>query len=243
MDTCLSSGRDVLAQFEIGLTQIQMYLMLHIVQHLADTVHAHDDHYEINTLQQFGGIAETGVAGDEVAAYKADHKADDCHQQGFDNGVTSQQRDGAQAHQQQHEVLGGAEVDDQIGNGRRQKHQHGNAEETSEERTDGGNAQRESAPSLLHQRITVHAGDDGRRIARSIDQDGGDPPAEHAAHIDAHQQRQTGGGVHGKGQRDHQRQTGRGAQAGQCADDGAHHGAQQNDQQIIRGKHYQATAP
>ena len=219
----LFGGRDILTGLKVGLTQIQMDLMLHIVQHLTDSIHAHNDHNKVDAFEQLRRIAKTRIPGHEITAYQANDETEHRHEKGFYHRIARQQRNCAQSQQKQHKVFRRSEVNDERGNGGSKEDQHNNPEETAHKGADRGNAQRKSAASLLHQRVTVQAGDNGGGVPGRIDQDGSNPAAEHTAHINADEQRQAGGGFHGKGKGNHQSKAGGRTKPGQCADYGSHH--------------------
>ncbi len=90
-----------------------------------------------------------------------------------------------------------------------------------EERAHRGNAERRSGASLPRHLMAVDGGDDGRSLARDVDQDGGGRAAVLGAVVDAGEQDQRRFRHQRERDRQQHRHCGHRADAGQHADDGA----------------------
>ena len=118
--------------------------------------------------------------------------------------------------------------------GREQRDQH-DGEERAHER--GGEGGREGLPAqaLPGQRIAVEGGGHRPRLARDVEQDGGDRAAEESAPVERGQQDDRGGRRHRERERQQDGHTVGAAQSGQHADDRAQQDARDRHEQIERG--------
>ena len=87
-----------------------------------------------------------------------------------------------------------------------------------DERTDGTSGERRTGAAVLRHQIAFERGGDGRRFARSVEQDRRRRAAVHGAVIDAGKHDQCAGGVELDRQRHEHRDRERGSDSGQDAD-------------------------
>ena len=114
--------------------------------------------------------------------------------------------------------------------------QHGH--EGAHERGGEGRRQRLAGPALLRHRIAVEGGRHRPGLARDVEQDRGDRPAEQRPPVDAGEHDDGGGRRHAEGERQEDRHAVRTAQARQHADQHAQEDADQHVEDVHRvGEH------
>ena len=120
-----------------------------------------------------------------------------------------------------------------IDNGTLRTRDHDRRHRAGKERGDGGNGERRSGLALLGHLVTVDTGDDRRRLARHVDQDGGGRAAILRAVEDAGQHDHALRRRQAEGEGQQQRHRRDRPDAGQHADRGADDHADQAEQQIV----------
>ena len=189
-------------------------------------------------FQGSGTKGEAGDAGDGIHAHAGHQQADHAGDEALGQAAAGDAGDEADAHDAQREVLHGGEVCYQLGDEGGADQQQHRREQAAEHRCKQGGVQRLFDLALFGQRVAVEGGGNGGVGARSVEGDGGDGAAVHAADVHSQQQDDGGGRVaEGIGQRQHQDDAQRHAQAGDTADDHAQDQAAEDEHHVIQGEH------
>jgi hypothetical protein len=127
---------------------------------------------------------------------------------------------------------GGPELQRDLGQqGGEEGDQH-DREEGPDERGAERGGERLTAVPLAGHRIAVEGGRHRPRLARDVEQDRRDRSAEERAPVEAGEQDDRGGGIHGERQREQDRDPVGAAQARQHADDGAERDAEHREPEV-----------
>ena len=167
--------------------------------------------------------------GRQQQAQRTGHEA-------LDHGLAGNARDDSQAEQAQPEVFGGHELQRQLGQHGGKEVQGNAAEKTAPERAPAGGGQRFAGLALQGHLITLNGSGGGGGGAGSMDENCGNGAAEDSTAVNSAQNDQAGIGLHGKGQRQHQRHAHSGGQTRQTANDHADGNAESHHQQIYRSQ-------
>ena len=108
-------------------------------------------------------------------------------QHGLEHRAARQRHGRDQAEHHQREILGGVELEREVGQRRREGGDDQRRDAAGEERPQRRDAQRRPGPALPRHLVAVEHGDDRRHLARQIDQDRGRRAAVGGAVVDAGQ--------------------------------------------------------
>ena len=211
------------------------HALLHAEQRLGDGEEADDHCDEVHAAEQRRRA--------EREATHARHRvqADEGHEGAQGGGAEPlhqrrprQAHDHAEGEDHEAEVLGRADPQGEVGEGRREEREADEAECPRHEGRDRGDGEGRPGPALPRHLIAVHGGDHRGHLARHVDEDGGGRAAVHGAVVD--------GGEHDDGRRRRQERCERqqdgdargGPDAGQHADQRPQDRANQSEEEVLR---------
>ena len=175
-------------------------------------------------------------AGHLVEADGAERKAQ-AHRGQHLEGRALAHADEAREGQEEHgEELRRPELQRELGDQRRQEGDQDDGDQGADERGGEGCSQRLVGAALLGHRMAVEGRRHRPRLARNIEQDGGDGAAEQRAPVDAREHDDGRGRRHREGQRQQDRDAVGAAETRQHADDHAEQDADQHQAEIERGQ-------
>ena len=204
--------------------------------------HTHGDDDEANAVGQFRDVkAETGHTRVHIGTHHAQQEAQHNHGHRLDQRARGQHHRTNQAQNHQTEVLGRAELEGQLGQGRCKGGQDQGTHTTGKEGAHAGSGQGGACSAVTGHLVTVNHRHDGRRLPGQVDQDGGSRPTVLGAVVDTGQHDQGGDGRQGIGGRQQHGNGGQGANAGQDADQGAEQTADEGVDQVLEGEGHTKT--
>ena len=186
--------------------------------------------------RQLGDVeGEALGAGVDVGADQAEQQAEEHHGDRLDDRAAGQHDGGDQAERHQRAVVGRAEFLRHARQRFGEDHDDDGADGAGEERADGRDRQRRAGAAVARHLVAVETGDDRGGFARQVDQDRGRRAAVLRAVVDAGQHDQRGGRRQVEGDRQQHGDGRHRADAGQHADQGADHAAEQGVEQVLEG--------
>ena len=207
-----------------------------IAHDLDDAEQPHDQRQKADAVEQLGdaeGVARG--AGIHVGAAQAEQQADEDHGDGLEQRAVRHHHRRQQAEHHQREIFGRGEL---LARMRRASGAKAASEQrpdaAGEERAERGDGERGAGAALARHLVAVEAGDDRRRLARHVDQDGGGRAAILRAVIDASEHDQRRQRREPEGDRQQHRDGGDRTDAGQHADEGAEQASRQTEKQVLR---------
>ena len=209
--------------------------LLEVVEDLADAEQAHGHHDEVDAVGELQAVErETGSAAEAVAADGGQQQADAPAISALSllplpMVATSSTPSSASA-----AYSGGPKSSATLGDHRRQQRQADDRDRRADEGSDGGDAKRGARLALFGQGEAVEHGDHRGRLTGQSQQHRGDGAAVLGAVVDAGEHDDRRHRVDGVGDRQQDRDGGRGPEAGQHADDHADEHADQAVQQVLR---------
>ena len=214
-----------------GLLAGRLVAVLRRQQDLRDGEHAHQHGEDVEAAVQ--GVGAEGIAAHRVdgsQAYCSQHQTDDAGDQALDQVLLRQGDDQCQGENSDGEILPGAKLDGDIGQGGRDTHQGQQAEDGAHKGEHDAHAQGLARLTLPGQRGAVQTGGHRGRGAWDVQQNGRDETAGDAADVQGHQSGLPLGGRHtiGHGQEHGDGHGGR--QSGDTAEQDTHQGAHKDPQ-------------
>jgi hypothetical protein len=202
---------------------------------LAIAEHAHRDRDEADAVGELGDVeAVARHARVHVGADQAQQQAEDDHADGLEQRARGQHHRADQAQHHQREVLGRAELEGQLGQGRREGGQHQRGHAAGEEGAQPGGRERRPGPATLGHLVPVDHRHDRGRFAREVDQDRGGGAAVLRAVVDARQHDQRGHRRQRVGHGQQHRDGGHGPDAGQHPDQRAQQAADEGIGEVLQ---------
>ncbi len=154
------------------------------------------------------------------------------HQEPLGAGFSRQPADAGEGEEQEGEHFGRPELQGGFGQEGGDQHHRDYAHRAADERAEGAHPERRARPPLPGHLVTVNACDDGCGLARDVDEDGGDRSPVHRAVVDPRHHDQGRHHVHADGDRQEERDRGRGPKAGQHADHRPDQGPQEHGEEV-----------
>ena len=195
-------------------------------QDLRDGEHAHQHGEDVEAAVQ--GVGAEGIAAHRVdgsQAHCGQHQTDDAGDQALDQVLLGQGDDQCQGEDGDGEILPGAELDGDVGQGGRDTHQGQQAEDGAHKGEHDAHAQGLARLTLPGQGGAVQTGGHRGRGAGDVQQDGGDQAAGDAADVQGHQGGLALGGRHAIGHGQEHGDGHGGGQSGDTAEQDANQGA------------------
>ena len=209
-----------------------------IVEDFAEAEDAHREGHEVETaLEDDAPEGEPDLAGDRVETHHRQQEADEEDDQSFDDRAAGEGHGEEEPQRRQGEIFGGAEIEREFGERRREEGQADDGDRAGDERSDRGDPQGRARASFLGHLVAVDAGDDGGRLAGEVQQDGGGRSAVHRSVVDArhHDDRRHRGADH-IGHRQQKGDCGRRPQARKYADRRADQRPEEAEQDVCSRK-------
>ena len=164
-------------------------------QRLADREQSDRDDDYVDAVQQLRDAqGEPCLAGLRIDADESDHQTDCQACQSTHQAGAEHRRDHDEGQGHQGDVVGRAELDRDPDDLRSDQRQQARGDGARDEAADGRRGQRGGAASRLGHLVAFDGGDDRRRFAWSVEQDGGGGAAVHAAVVDAGEHDERAGG-------------------------------------------------
>ena len=177
---------------DLGGDEIAPLGVAEILDDLGHAEHAHGDDDEADAVEEIADAErEARVAGIDVGADETQQHAEEDHAHGLDHRARRHDHGEHEAEHHQREIVGRRELLRELGQRRRREHDQECRDGAREERADRGNRQRRTGAALPCHGVAIERGDDRRRLARQIDQNGRGRAAILRAVVDAgeHDQR------------------------------------------------------
>ena len=208
---------------------------LEVLHDLREAVDAHRDRHEVDAVHQLVDAERVAQrARIDVRAHEAEDEAHEDHADGLEKRAVGEHHGAHEAEHHQAEVLGGAELEGELGQGRREGRDQHRGEGARDEAADGRNAERRARAALLGHAVAVDAGDHCGGLARNVDEDGRRGAAVLGAVVDARKHDEGGRRVERVRDRQEHRHGGDGSHAGQHADERAHGDAREAVEKILK---------
>ncbi len=204
---------------------------------LADAEHAHGQDDEVQPVAEFRNVeAVARHAGIDVRTDEAEQEAEQDHAERMQQRAVRQHDGGDEAEHHQREIFGRPEFQGNAGERRCEQHDDQGRDRAGEERADGGGGERRARTALTRHLVAVERGDDGRTLARQVDEDRRGRAAILRAVIDAGEHDERGFGRQAEGQRQEHGDGGDGSEARQHADGRAEQDAEEAVEQVDRAE-------
>ncbi len=208
--------------------------LLQIADDLDDAEHADHQRHEVDAVPQLRdaeGVAREPAV--DVGADETQQQANQHHAHRLDHRAVREHDGGDEAEHHQGKIVGRVE----FLRDRRQRRAEGGDEDRAdaagEERSERSDRKRGPGAPLLCHLVAVDAGDDGRRLARNVDQDRGGRTAVLRAVIDAGEHDERRQRPEPEGDRQQHRDGGDRADARQHPDQRAEQAAEQRETEIV----------
>ena len=205
------------------------------MERFADRKQADGERGHLHAVQQFRQAeGKPRLAGELVDTDKPERQAEEKAGEAADRRVAEGRRHGDEGDAHQCEVVLRTEVDRDLDQPGRQKHDPDGGKRARDEGPDGGGCERRPAAAGFRHLVAFERGGKRRTFARRVDQDGGGRAAVHAAVVDAGEHDERAGRIELEGDRQEQGDRQRRSDAGQNADRGAEQHADQCVKQVHR---------
>jgi hypothetical protein len=189
------------AQGEPRALALERQPLLHGQQDLADAEQADHRHQEVEALEQLHRAeGEPELAGDRIQAHRRQREAQHHRAQDLGRRLLAHADEAAEGQELHGEELGRAEPQGEPGEVGGEEGDHQEGEQGADEGGEGAD-QCLAGPALLRHGIAVEGGGDRPGLARDVEQDGGDRPAEKSAPVNAGEHDDGRGRRHAEGQR------------------------------------------
>ena len=144
---------------EVADRHVPLVLLLEIAQYLGDAEHADGDRDEVDAVGELElAQREALLAGVDVGADQPKEEPEHDHGKRLEDRAVRERDRRDQAENHEREVLGGAELEGDRGQGRRKQDQHQSRDRARKERPERGGGQRGTGTALPRHLVAVDRG-------------------------------------------------------------------------------------